>query len=369
ASGRDGETVMTEPPSPLTMLLSRHTRRREFITLLGGAAAWPLAAQAQQAALPVVGFLNSAAPDLYAPFVQAFRQGLAETGYVEGQNVAIEFRWAEGRLDQLPELLSDLIRRQVAVIAATSTPGALAARAANTTIPIVFTTANDPVRLGLVASLSRPGGNMTGATQLNMEVAPKRLQIFHELIPAATDFAHLVNPADPIVAEIGIAELEVAARALGLKLHVLNAASEADFERVIATVAQRQFGGLVVGVGILFTGCEPTAWGPCRALRGACDLSGPRVHRRGRTHELRRQHYRFLPLGWRLRGPHPQGRKAGRPSDPAIQQGRNDHQSQVRERARAHLPDHAARSCRRGDRMSAPGKAGAIQPLEDRSKQ
>jgi putative ABC transport system substrate-binding protein len=229
-------------------------KRREFITLLAGAAVWPLAARAQQPALPVIGFLNSTAPDLYAPFVQAFRQGLAQIGYVEGQNVAIEFRWAEGRLEQLPDLLSDLIRRQVTVIAATSTPAALAARAANTAIPVVFTTANDPVRLGLVESLSRPGGNMTGATQLNMEVAPKRLEIFHELLPAATDFAHLVNPADPIVAEIGIRESEAAARALGLKLHVLNATSEADFESVFATVAQRRFGGLVVGVDILFTG-------------------------------------------------------------------------------------------------------------------
>jgi putative ABC transport system substrate-binding protein len=157
-------------------------------------------------------------------------------------------------LDRLPDLLNDLIRRQVAVIAATSTPGALAARAANTTIPVVFTTANDPVRLGLVASLSRPGGNMTGATQLNMEVAPKRLEIFHELIPAATEFAHLVNPADPIVAEIGIRNSEAAARALGLKLHVLNAASEAEFEKVFATVAQRRLSGLVIGADILFTG-------------------------------------------------------------------------------------------------------------------
>lgn len=230
-------------------------RRREFISLLGGAAAaWPLVAGAQQPAMPVVGFLNSTTPDLYAPFVQAFRRGLAETGYVEGQNVAIEYRWAEGRLDQLPTLLSDLIRRPVTVIAATSTPGALAARAANTAIPVVFTTSNDPVRLGLVESLNRPGGNMTGATQLNMEVAPKRLEIFHELIPSATDFAHLVNPADPIVAEIGMREAEAGARALGLKLHVLNAASEADFETVFSTVAQQRLGGLVIGVDILFTG-------------------------------------------------------------------------------------------------------------------
>jgi putative tryptophan/tyrosine transport system substrate-binding protein len=229
--------------------------RRQFITVLAAAAVvWPLAARAQQAAMPVIGFLNSTAPDVYAPFVRAFRQGLAETGYVEGQNVAIEFRWAEGRLERLPELLRDLIRRQVAVIAATSTPGALAARAANTNIPIVFTTANDPVQLGLVASLSRPGGNMTGATQLNMEVAPKRLEIFHELIPAATEFAHLVNPADPIVAEIGIRDSDAAARALGLKLHIFNAASEADFEKVFAAVAQRRLGGLVVGVDVLFTG-------------------------------------------------------------------------------------------------------------------
>jgi putative ABC transport system substrate-binding protein len=253
-------------------------KRRELITLLGGAAAtWPLAARAQQPTIPVIGFLNSTAPDLYAPFVQAFRQGLAETGYVEGQNVAIEFRWAEGRLDRLPDLLNDLIRRQVAGISATSTPGALAARAANTTIPVVFTTANDPVRLGLVASLSRPGGNMTGATQLNMEVAPKRLEIFHELIPAATEFAHLVNPADPIVAEIGIRNSEAAARALGLKLHVLNAASEAEFEKVFATVTQRRLSGLGDRRGHLVHGLEPAARGPCRPVRRAGDLSRSRV--------------------------------------------------------------------------------------------
>jgi putative ABC transport system substrate-binding protein len=229
-------------------------KRRDFITLLGGAAvAWPFPVCAQQPAMPVIGFVNGAAADLYAPFVQAFRQGLGEAGYVEGQNVAIEFRWAEGRLDQLPALLSDLIRRKVAVIAATSTPAALAARKANTTVPMVFTTANDPVRLGLVESLSRPGGNMTGATQLNMEVAPKRLEIFHELMPSATEFAHLVNLADPIVAEIGVREMDAAARTLGLKVNVLNATSDTDFEKIFATLAQQRHGGLLISTDVLFT--------------------------------------------------------------------------------------------------------------------
>src|SRR5690242_18497139 len=167
-------------------------RRREFIALLGGATAWSLAARAQQPAVPVIGFVSGGSPDTFAYLVSAFRQGLNDTGYVEGRNVAIEFRWAEGQYDRLPSFLVDLVQRQVSVLAATTTPGALAAKAATNLIPIVFATDADPVQLGLVASLSRPGGNVTGVTQLNVEVGPKRVELVHELIPSARAIALLV---------------------------------------------------------------------------------------------------------------------------------------------------------------------------------
>jgi putative tryptophan/tyrosine transport system substrate-binding protein len=221
-------------------------RRREFITLLGStAAAWPLAARAQRAAMPVVGFLNGASPEGYRRNVAAFRQGLKEAGYVEGQNVTIEYRWAEGRYDRLPLLAADLVEHKVTVIAATSTPAALAAKAATSTVPIVFTTGGDPIKLGLVASLNRPGGNVTGSTQLSVEVGPKRLELARELFPGATTFALLVNPANPLAATVS-KDLQAVADTLSVRLHVLHATTEADFEAAFATAAQSRAAALVI---------------------------------------------------------------------------------------------------------------------------
>jgi putative ABC transport system substrate-binding protein len=227
-------------------------RRREFITLLGGAAtAWPLAVRAQQPATPVIGFLNSTS-DASGQTVAEFHRGLAQTGFVEGRNVSVEYRWAEGQYDRLPALAADLVRRHVAVIVTTGgIPSALAAKAATTTIPIVFTIGADPVEVGLVASLNRPGGNITGVSILNVELAPKRLELLHELLPMATVMALLVNPTNPN-AEIQSRDLQAAARTLGLELHVLHASSERDFEPALAALAQARAGALLIGPDTFF---------------------------------------------------------------------------------------------------------------------
>jgi putative ABC transport system substrate-binding protein len=228
-------------------------KRRTFISLVGGAAAWPLAARAQQAAMPVVGLLTSRGPGDTPQLVAAVREGLKEIGFVEGQNVSIEYRFAGNKSEQLPALAADLVRRQVTLIVATTTPASLAAKAATTTIPIVFEAGLDPVQIGLVASLKRPGGNVTGVTQLNQEIAPKRLEFLHEMVPAAKVLARLSNPDNPASADTQSSEIHLAARTLGLTVHVLNASSERDFDGVFAKLIQLRAGGLVIDSDAFFT--------------------------------------------------------------------------------------------------------------------
>jgi putative tryptophan/tyrosine transport system substrate-binding protein len=229
------------------------SNRREFVTLLGGAAAaWPLAARAQQAAVPVIGYLGAQSPAAFASRVTAFRQGLGETGYVEGRNVAIEFRWAEGQHDRLPALAAELVARRVAVIVAPGgAPAAIAAKSVTTTIPIVFEMGADPIAMGLVTSLNRPGGNLTGVSSLNVEVTPKRLEILREAIPTATVVAVLLNPTSP-TADSQLRNLQEAARALGLQLNVLHASSARDFDPVFASLLQLRASGLVVASDTFF---------------------------------------------------------------------------------------------------------------------
>jgi putative ABC transport system substrate-binding protein len=230
-------------------------KRREFITLLGGAAAaWPLVAKAQQPAMPVIGFLHPTSPDANADRMHAFRQGLKNTGYVEGENVAIEYRWAEGQIDRLPALAAELVLRKVAVVTTIggATP-AFAAKAATTTIPIVFVVAEDPVRLGLVASLARPGGNLTGINFFNAELVAKRLELLRELVPAATRVAVLVNPANAATTETTLRDAEPAARAMGLQIQLLNASTNREIDAAFATLARQRPDALFVGGDALYT--------------------------------------------------------------------------------------------------------------------
>jgi putative ABC transport system substrate-binding protein len=229
-------------------------KRREFITLLSGtAAAWPVVARAQQPVIPIVGFLNSQSAQNYQRQLAAFLDGLAEAGYVDGRNVKIEYRWAENHSDRLPALMADLVQKKATVIAATSTPAALAAKAAKTIIPIVFETGFDPIQLGLVTNLNRPDENITGVTQLNALVTPKRLELLHELVPKANVVGLLVNPANPAMMEAETNEAMSAAHGFSITLHVLYASNEGDFEGVFAKLTELGAGGLVVGADPLFT--------------------------------------------------------------------------------------------------------------------
>jgi putative ABC transport system substrate-binding protein len=227
-------------------------RRRDFIKGIAGLTAWPLAASAQQSAMPVIGFVNAGFSQAFTRPLAAFHRGLGETGYVEGRNVAIEYRWAENQNDRLPAMVTDMVRRNVNVIAATTTPAALAAKAATTTIPVVFETGSDPIQIRLVGSLNQPGGNITGVTSLVVEVAPKRLELLHQLLPAVRVMALLVDQTAPATSQPYARDLQAAAGTLGLKLHVLQVSSAPDFDPVFARLARLGADALIIGPSTLF---------------------------------------------------------------------------------------------------------------------
>ena len=293
-------------------------KRREFIALLGGAAAWPLSARAEPA-MPTIGYLGSETPELFANRLDAFRQGLAAAGYEEGRNVRIEFRWAEGRNDRFPALAADLVSRQVALIAAPgSTPAALAAKEATATIPIVFAIGGDPVSLDLIASLNRPGGNVTGATSLNVEVGPKRLELLQQLVPGARIVGLLVNPTNPRLAEAQSRDGEAAARSYGVQIHVLRASSESEFEPDFAALAPLGAGALVIGNDALFLSESRRL--ATLAIRYAMPTDPPesRVRRGRRPSELRRQRGGGAPQCRGLCRPDTEGRTPSRSARRAV---------------------------------------------------
>ena len=326
-------------------------RRREFITLLGGAAAWPLAARAQQPAMPVIGFLSSASPDRDAGRLRAFRQGLSETGFIEGRNVAIEYRWADEQNDRLPALAADLVHRQVAVIAqAGHVLGVFAAKAATTTIPIVFVTGVDPVALGLVASLNRPGGNLTGVTTLGIELEPKRLELLHGLIPAARTIGALVNP-DASDRRGPIERTSGSGPRVGAQAPDSRRQYRARFRCRLRQAGDLQAGGLVIGTdGLFISRSEHLATLTVRYAMPAIfqfrtfAAAGGLMSYGGRS-------CGDVSSVRGLRRPYPQGREAGRLACPAGHEGGTDPQPENRQGARPHRAALAARPRRRGDRM------------------
>jgi ABC-type uncharacterized transport system substrate-binding protein len=333
-------------------------RRREFITLLGSAAAWPLVARAQQPAMPVIGFLSARAgflssrsSDNVADNLRAFHQGLKETGYVERENVAIEYRWADFQLDRLPVLAAELVRRQVAVIATTGgTAPALAAKEATTTIPVVFATGDDPVKGGLVASLARPGGNLTGVNFLTTELAAKRLGLLRELVPAATRVAMLVNPAAS-VAETMLRDVEAAARAIGLQIQVLNASTSRDINAAFATFVRERPDALFV-VGDPFLNSRRTQLVNLTSRHAIPATYATRdIAEAGGLMSYGPNIGDAMASGRRLHRSHPQGRKASGSTGRAVKQVRAGSQRRNRQDARPRHPAGGALDRRRGDRM------------------
>ena len=321
--------------------------------VLGGAATWPLAAHAQRPALPVIAFINARSAESAARQAAAFRQGLAETGYVEGQNVAVEYHWLDGRYDRVPSLVADVVRRRVAVIATPgTTAAALAAKAATSTIPIVFGVGEDPVRLGLVTSLARPGGNATGVNIFAAELTAKRLGLLHDLVPKAVRIAVLVNPANPTTAEPTLRDIPEAARALGLQIRVLNASTSREIDAAFATFRRERPDALFVGGDGFFT-VDASKWFQLATLFQGFphDIREPRLCRSRWAHELRSQRCGCVASSRCLHRPHPQRRQAG---VPVMQASKFELviNAPDRQDARRRRAADAACSRRRGDRMS-----------------
>jgi putative ABC transport system substrate-binding protein len=317
-------------------------RRREFVTLLGGtAAAWPLAARAQLSAVPVIGFLNTQSPESIPHWMAGFHQGLKETGFVEGQNVAVEYRWAQGQYNQLPELAADLVRRQVAVLAATGgEPSPQVAKAATQTIPIVFTANDDPVRSGLVASLNRPGGNATGITIFGPATVTKRVQLLHELVPKAAAVAYLMNPNNPN-ADFELRAAETAAVSLGKEMLIFRVSGEAEFEAAFATMVQQRRDALVVASDVFFLSRREQLTSSTPSDSG--DLLPTRIRRGWRLGDLRQQLAGGVSSGRHLRRPDSQRREARRPACPTGDEFRTGDQSHDCQCARPYYSDDATR--------------------------
>ena len=313
--------------------------RRDFITLLGGAAAWPVAARAQQPGMPVIGFLGATSPDAAnADYLRVFRQALKESGYVEGENVAIEYRWAETQLERLPALAAELVSRRVAVVASVEgAPVVFAAKTATMTIPIVFILSDDPVRLGLVASLARPGGNLTGINFLTAELVAKRLELLRALVPTATRVAVLVNPANTANTETTLRDVEPAARAVGLKIQVFNADTSHEIDAAFATIVRERPDALFSASSPYFTSRRIQLVQLAARHAIPATYPGRQYVEVGGLMSFGANVADAWASAWRLYRPHFQGHQAGRLTGRAGVEVRADHQPPDRQDARPHL--------------------------------